>query len=130
LGQIWTEAWRDASKLFDAERKALAGERSALEREKNEMEKEIERLETALTTASEELHDLKAINTAIKETVATTQTKLAKEEAAAQVLKNDLREVKEELKEVRADLTSWIQRGTKAESALTSAQGAGERKGR
>ncbi len=130
LGQIWTEAWRSASKLFDAERKALSEERSALEREKNEMEKEIERLEVALATASEEVQDLKAINTTLKETVATTQTKLAKEEAAAQVLKTDLREVKDELKQARADLTSWIERGTRAESALASAQGAGERKGR
>ena len=94
------------------------------------MEKEIERLEAALTTASEELQDLKAINTALKETVATTQTKLATEEAAAQVLKTDLREVKDELKQARADLTSWIERGTRAESTLASAQGAGEREGR
>ncbi len=129
LGQIWTEAWRDASKLFDAERTALAAERSALEREKKEMEKEIERLEVALATASEELQELKAINTGLAETVTTTQTKLAKEEAAAEVLKSDLREVKEELKQVRSDLTSWIERGTKAETALASgAQAAGARK--
>jgi chromosome segregation ATPase len=118
LRHLWAEAWKSADGLYEPERQAVARERQEHERARQELAGEVRRLE-------DELERVGAAGESCREALAqqhqeleTARVELAKATGTVGLLQAEGERLRAEGQKAIENLTTWIERATKAETKL------------
>ena len=133
--QLWAESWRAADAVAAAEREAAAQDRAASEAQAQEMQSEIGRLEQALATLQAETDQLVAAHAATNQALQAARIEHAQAAASSALLQEEIaqlraghRQIVEAGQKAAADLATWIERATRAETRLEEIQRRGKSK--
>jgi chromosome segregation ATPase len=117
--QLWAESWRAADAVAATEREAAAQERAASEAQAQEMQGEIARLEQELAALQTEMDQ--ALQAArIEHAQAAASSALLQEEIMQ--LRAGHRQILEAGQKASAELATWVERATRAETRLEEIQ--------
>ena len=116
--QLWAEAWKSADRSYEPERQQAARERQEHERAKQEMTAEIRRLEEELERSGAERESCRAALAKQHQELEATQMDLAKATSAVGLLQPEVERLRAEGQRNIENLTTWIERATKAETKL------------
>jgi DNA repair exonuclease SbcCD ATPase subunit len=123
--QLWMESWRAADAVAAAEREAAAQERAASEAQAQEMQNEIARLEQALTSLQTETDQLAAQYAETSRALQATRIEHAQAAASVSLLQDEIAQLRaghlqilEAGRKASAELATWVERATRAETRL------------
>jgi chromosome segregation ATPase len=119
--QLWAEAWRQADAIADAERQAHAKEKATGENARAEMQAEIERLEKVTAEKTVEAQELKTAMEAKTEALQSAELQGARLQAALTAAQSEAQLARDGVLKIQEQLTSWVERATRAETKLEGA---------
>jgi chromosome segregation ATPase len=119
--QLWAEAWRQADAIADAERQAHAKEKAAGENARAEMQTEIERLEKVTAEKTVEAQELKTALEAKAEALQNAELQAARLQAALTSAQSEAQLARDGVLKIQEQLTTWVERATRAETKLEGA---------
>ena len=127
--QLWAESWRAADAVAAAEREAAAQERAAAEAQAQEMQGEITRLEQAMAALQTETDELAAAHAVTNQALQAARIEHAQAAASSALLQEEIaqlraghRQILEAGQKASAELATWIERATRAETRLEEIQ--------
>ena len=122
FAHVWRQAWSAADGLFEASRIAFQQEREEYAKTKEEMTAEMTRLESDGQTLQEEVEAARQETGKVQEELAAIKRKLVEVNTVKATLTTEYQREREENKNARAELTTWVARATKAETQLQATE--------
>ena len=123
--QLWAESWRAADAVAATEREAAAQERAAYEAQTQEMQNEIAGLEQAIASLQSQTDQLAAEHAETNRALQTARVEHAQAAASVALLQEELTQLRagnlqiiEAGQKASAELATWIERATRAETRL------------
>jgi chromosome segregation ATPase len=116
--QLWAEAYRRADAIADAERQSHAQEKAVSETAAAEMQTEIQRLEKALADHAAQIEEVRAALAAKAEALQGAELEKVRFEAALTGAQSEAQQARDSSAKIQEQLTSWVERATRAETRL------------
>jgi Plasmid replication region DNA-binding N-term len=116
--QLWAEAYRRADAIADAERQSHAQEKAVWEKAAAEMQTEIERLEKAMADNVAQIEEVRTALAAKTQALQGAELEKVRFEAALTGAQTELQQARDSSLKIQEQLTSWVERATRAETRL------------
>jgi hypothetical protein len=118
FAQLWNQAWEAAHSTFDDERRRFADDQTTFAKQRHEMLSEIGRLESGTAELSGRYQESEARLSRLHSELVDRDRAMANLKGQFESLKGELMMANQERQHAANQLTSWIERASRAEAKI------------